>query len=369
MPSAVANHATLPEDLVHLRLLVVGGGSAGHVLPALPVIAQLQARGAKVSYVGTYSGLEQALLKNEDVAFYPISAGKLRRYFSWQNFTDLFRILRGVTQAWWLLGRIKPDVVFSKGGFVSFPVALAAWLRRVPVVAHESDITPGLANRLVLPFTKTLCVSFPQTQVGETKAKVVHTGTPLRQEMLHGDPNTGRELLGIGTDKPLLVVTGGSLGADALNTVIRSSLPRLLEHYHVLHVCGQGKLADITAAGYLQKEYVGEGWGDMLAAADLVVSRAGANALFELLTLAKPNLLVPLSAKASRGDQIQNAAYAEQAGYSLVVQEDEFDADALMQGLAQLEQHKLQFQQALVRFEKVDAATAIVDELVVLAGK
>jgi len=352
-----------------MHLLVVGGGSAGHVIPALPVIAAMQAIGAEVSYVGTYSGLEEDLVKDAGVAFYPISAGKLRRYFSWQNFTDLFRIMRGMVQAFFLLGRVKPDVVFSKGGFVSFPVALAAWLRRVPVVAHESDITPGLANRLVLPFTRTLCVSFPQTRIGHAKVKVVHTGTPLREAVVNGSAEAGRALLGIDTDKPLLVVTGGSLGADALNTVIRDALPQLLQRYYVLHVCGHGKLADAAAAGYMQKEYVGEGWGDMLAAADVVVSRAGANALFELLTIAKPNLLVPLSARASRGDQIQNAAYAQQAGYSHVVQEDVFDAAALMRGLAELEQNEAQYRQALASFEKVDAAAAIVDELLVLAAE
>lgn len=352
-----------------MHLLVVGGGSAGHVIPALPVIAAMQARGAEVSYIGTYSGLEASLVKDAGVVFYPIAAGKLRRYFSWQNFTDLFRILRGIVQAFFLLGRIKPDVVFSKGGFVSFPVALAAWLRRVPLVAHESDITPGLANRLVLPFAKTLCVSFAQTHVGSGKVRVVHTGTPLRAAIVSGNAQAGREMLDLDTDKPLLVVTGGSLGADVLNSVIRDALPQLLERYQVLHVCGQGKLADLDAPGYLQKEYVGEGWGDMLAAAEVVVSRAGANALFELLTIGKLNLLVPLSAKASRGDQIQNAAFAEQAGYSHVVAEEVFNVDTLMQGLAELEQLAPRYRARLAEFEKVDAAATIVDELLALTPK
>ncbi len=346
-----------------MHLLVVGGGSAGHVIPALPVIAAMQTRGARVSYVGTHSGLERELVKDLDVTFHAISAGKLRRYFSWQNFTDVFRIVWGVVQSLVLVGRMRPDVVFSKGGFVSFPVVFAAWLWRIPVVAHESDITPGLANRLVLPFARTLCVSFAQTRVDGARAKVVHTGTPLRQAIVHGDPEHGRALLGIDDTKPLLVVTGGSLGADALNRVVREALPRLLTQYRVLHVCGQGKLADIDAPGYLQREYVGDGWGDMLVAADVVVSRAGANALFELLTLGKLNLLVPLSAQASRGDQIQNAAYAEGEGYSVVLQEQAFNADSLVHALQELQQHGARYRDALAQFEKVDATAAIVAEL------
>lgn len=346
-----------------MQLLVVGGGSAGHVIPALPVIAAMQQAGAEVTFVGTHSGLEEELVASAGVTFHAISAGKFRRYFSWQNFTDLFRIGVGVVQAFFFIGRCKPDVVFSKGGFVSFPIAFASWLRRVPVVAHESDLTPGLANRLVLPFVDTLCVSFAQTKVAAGGARVVHTGTPLRTSILQGDAERGRQLLDVDTSRPLLIVTGGSLGADSLNAVVRDALPELAEHFVVVHVCGRGKLKSIEAAGYLQFEYVDEGWGDMLAAADIVLSRAGANALFELLALRKLNLLVPLSAQASRGDQVANAAFAEESGYSVVVAEQALDTTSLMVALETLLAHRQQYQDALATFVVPDATAAITAEL------
>lgn len=349
-----------------MRALVVGGGSAGHVIPALPVIEALKARGYAIDFVGTYSGLEESLIASAGVTFHAISAGKLRRYFSWQNFTDLFRIARGCWQAFWLLGRVKPDVVFSKGGFVSFPVALASWLRRVPLVAHESDLTPGLANRLVLPFTRTLCVSFAETRVSAA-VRVVHTGTPIRASMLQGNAERGRELLGLDDTRPLLIVTGGSLGADALNAVVRDAAPALVERFHVLHVCGAGKLKALDLDGYQQREYVGDDWGDMMAAADIVVSRAGANALFELLALRKPNVLVPLSAKASRGDQLDNAAFAERAGCSEVVLEEHLDADALLGAVAAVWQAREARTAAMAALEMPDAVATIVAELDQLA--
>ncbi|XOV82950.1 MAG: undecaprenyldiphospho-muramoylpentapeptide beta-N-acetylglucosaminyltransferase [bacterium] len=355
------------------HVLVVGGGSAGHVIPALPVIAELQQQGYQVSFVGTRSGLEEQLTAASGVRFYAVSAGKLRRYWSWQNVTDLFRILRGVLQSIVLVRRLQPDVVFSKGGFVSFPVALAAWLWRVPVVAHESDLTPGLANRLVLPFVRTLCVSFAQTaQVsGATlaRARVVLTGTPLREEITSGDAVRGRQILGLtDDDKPLLVVTGGSLGADALNAALRAALPELTRRYVVLHVCGPGKRQTLDMPGYIQREYIDEGWGDLLAAAAIVLSRAGANALFELLSLAKLNVLVPLSAKASRGDQIDNARVAAEAGYSVVLAEADLNTDTLLAALTRVEENRDQFAAALARFERPPAVPAIVREITAAIG-
>ena len=346
-----------------MHLLVVGGGSAGHVIPALPVIAVMQQAGAEVSYVGTHSGLEENLVSSAGVTFHAISAGKLRRYWSWQNLTDLFRIALGVVQAVWLILRLRPDVVFSKGGFVSFPIAFGSWLCRVPVVAHESDLTPGLANRLVLPFVATLCVSFPQTKINNNRVRVVHTGTPLRDSIVQGDATRGRQLLGLQDDRRLLIVTGGSLGADALNQAVRDSLIQLTEHFVVLHVCGPGKFTDLENPAYIQREYIDDGWGDILAAAEIVLSRAGANALFELLALRKLNLLVPLSAQASRGDQLSNAAYAEQQGYSAVLDESELTTENLLNALADLTARQDEYRQALENFIVPDAAESISSEL------
>ncbi len=349
-----------------MRLLVVGGGSAGHVLPARPVIERFIARGDEVVFVGTNSGLEAQLVDDLQLEFRSIASGKLRRYWSWENFTDVFRILLGCVQAVTLMLRLKPAVVFSKGGFVSFPIVFAAWLTRVPVVAHESDITPGLANRLALPFIKTLCVSFPgshdSVQRGG-KARVVHTGTPIRAQILEGDAARGRAALNLALDKPLLVVTGGSLGADRLNAIVRDAAATLCETFHVLHTCGANKVVPLSIEGYQPVEYVTDGWGDILAAADIVVSRAGANALFELLALRKKTLLVPLTAAASRGDQIDNAAYAVSAGLSRSVAEDALTSERLCLEVNELMQPDAELEAALAGFTVPDAVSLLVDEL------
>jgi UDP-N-acetylglucosamine--N-acetylmuramyl-(pentapeptide) pyrophosphoryl-undecaprenol N-acetylglucosamine transferase len=342
---------------------MTGGGTAGHVLPAVPVMAALRERGCEVAFVGSTSGLEEELLAGENVRYFGIASGKLRRYFSLENLGDAFRVLRGVVDAYRVLGRYRPDVVFSKGGFVSFPVVFAAWLKRVPVVAHESDLTPGLANRLALPFLRTLCVNFPDTRPGRFSGRVVHTGTPIRAALLQGDRERGRRLLEIDDERPVLLVTGGSLGADALNAAVREALPRLLERMHVVHVCGPGKTAPLTLPGYRQFEYVRDEWGDMLAAADLVLSRAGANTLFELLSLRKLNVLVPLSKRASRGDQLENAAYAEARGLSLVIEEEALTVDALVAALERLLAERAERLERLRAFVVPDAVTLLRDEI------
>ncbi len=322
------------------HVLFVGGGSAGHVVPALPVMQALQAKHWQLSYAGSSQGPERDLVAPLAVPFYPLAAGKLRRYFSWQNLTDMFRTLAGIWQAFWLLGRLRPDLVFSKGGFVSVPVVVAAWLRRVPVIAHESDVSPGLANRLALPFVSALCTNFPGTHISGPRLRrqpllLVRTGTPLRPALLAGDAQAGRVRCGAPPDKPLLLVVGGSLGARAINSLVWGALPALCARWHLVHICGPGQVrADLAGQpGYQAYEFVAEGWGDLLAAADLVVSRAGANALYELLALRKPNLLIPLGLGASRGDQIENAAFAEAAGYSKVLTEAGLNPDLFVDTL------------------------------------
>jgi UDP-N-acetylglucosamine--N-acetylmuramyl-(pentapeptide) pyrophosphoryl-undecaprenol N-acetylglucosamine transferase len=312
------------------RLLVTGGGTAGHVVPAIPVMERLLESGVVVDFVGSGSDFERELLSGLPVRYHGISTGKLRRYFSLENVLDAFRVIRGTWQAYWLVRRLRPDVVFSKGGFVSAPVVFAAWLQRRPVVAHESDLTPGLANRLALPFVRTLCVNFPVTRPSRFKGEVIYSGTPVRSALLNGDRAKGRALLGIPEGSAVVLVTGGSLGADRLNEVVRGALGGLLELASVVHVCGAGKTKDIDRPGYYQFEYVEDEWGDLLAAADVVVSRAGANTLYELLCLRKRNLLIPLPKKASRGDQLENAAYAQAEGFSHVIDESDLTATALV---------------------------------------
>jgi len=313
------------------HVVFTGGGSAGHVVPCLPLIRHFAQLGAVVSYIGSAAGPESDLVTPTGAPFFAIRAGKLRRYWSWRNFADLWWILIGVTQALRLLRRLQPTVVFSKGGYVAFPVVVAAWLCRVPVVAHESDLTPGLANRLSLPFVAAVCTTFAVTRFPARHCPIIHTGTPLRAELLGGDAARGREQLGVPVQRPVIVVVGGSLGAEGLNRVVRQALDGLLEFGVVAHVCGPGRTdaALATRAGYHQFEYVGNGWGDLLAAADVVISRAGANSLYELVALRKPHLLVPLPRSASRGDQLANAEYARGRGWSHVIGEETLDPSRL----------------------------------------
>ena len=345
------------------RAVVTGGGSAGHVIPALPVIEALHSKRWEVSFIGSDSGLEERLVAPLGTPFFSVRTGKLRRYFSVANLTDALRIPIGILQAFAILRRVRPDVVFSKGGFVAFPVVFAAWLRRIPVVAHESDLTPGLANRLSLPFVATLCASFEGTRLAARR--VVHSGTPIRDTLLNGDPDRGFDRAGLPGDRPMLVVVGGSLGAQRLNEVTRAALPGLTETFEVLHVCGAGHLdPDVeNTPGYVQREFVSDGWGDILAAATVVVSRSGANALHELLTLGKPNLLVPLPTTASRGDQIENAAYAAERGYSTVLAEADLTPETLVATARDVLGTLEAWRTRLAEFRAPDATALIVAEL------
>ena len=351
--------------------MVTGGGTAGHVLPALPVVETLLARGVAVDFVGGRSGFEERLVtplnagrgEAPQLTYHGIATGKLRRYFSLANLADAFRVPLGVWQAWRLIGRVRPDVVFSKGGFVSFPVVLSAWLRGVPVVAHESDLTPGLANRLAAPFVQSLCVNFDMHTAKHRR--VVVTGTPLRADLREGDAARGRETLGVASDKPLLLVVGGSLGATRLNEVVREALDELLPRYAVVHVCGPDKVDAALAhtPGYTQLEYVDAGWGDIIAAAQLVVSRAGAGALYEWCALGKPHLLVPLPKTASRGDQIENAAFAKAHGWSLVLAEEALTPVTLVDSVATLAAEASRIRERLTTFQARDSVALIIREL------
>ena len=344
------------------RLLVTGGGSGGHVLPAIAVAEHQRGKGWEVLFVGSRSGQEAALVEPRGIPCFGIASGKWRRYFSWTNLTDTVRVLLGILQALWLVRRQRPSVVFSKGGFVAFPVVVAAWCWRIPVVAHESDATQGLANRLSAPFIDTLCTSFADS-VHSARYRVVHTGTPLRPELLAGDAARGRDWLGVPAGMPVLLVTGGSLGAARLNEVLREALPQLTGWY-VVHVCGPGKLdSQSRAPHYRAFEFVDERWPDLLAAADLVVSRAGANALFELLALRKPNLLVPLPLAGSRGDQLHNAEFARLAGYSEVLPQEALGPERLVATVSAMAAALPDWRARLAAFEPPAALEAIAAEL------
>lgn len=320
------------------KIVLTGGGTAGHVTPHLALLARLQAEGYQVDYIGTAEGIERGMMADQaGVRYHAISSGKLRRYFSWRNLSDPFRVLAGFFQSCRILGQVKPDLVFSKGGFVAVPVVAAAWLRRIPVLAHESDITPGLANRISAVFAKQVATTFPECAKALGK-KGVHTGTPMRPELFTGSRENGLAFAGFDGRKPVLLMMGGSQGAQAVNEALRAALPQILPRVDVLHLCGKGKLAPELQGtpGYFQAEFVSEGLNDVLAAADYVLSRAGATAISEFLALKKPMLLVPLPLSASRGDQIVNAKDYEKRGLAKVLPQEQMTPDSLASALFDL---------------------------------
>ena len=319
------------------KIVLTGGGTAGHVMPNLALIPVLQQKGVEVHYIGSKQGMERDLVEGlSGVTYHPISTGKLRRYLSFQNITDAFRVCKGLSEAKGLLKAIRPDVVFSKGGFVSVPVVRAAKRHRIPVVLHESDLTPGLANKLYKPFVKKVATTFPEcAEALGDKAEMV--GTPLRPELFTGDRRKGLSFLGLKGEKPVLLMMGGSLGAQKVNAALREALPELLATFEVAHICGKGNLDESLNAtpGYAQKEFVSAELPDVFACADLVLSRAGSNALMEFQALARPLLLVPYPKGASRGDQILNAQSLEKRGLCRVLLQENMTAATLTESLMQ----------------------------------
>lgn len=340
------------------KIILTGGGSAGHVTPHFALIPHLEKRGWEIHYIGTHDGIERELMEPK-LPYYPISAGKLRRYFDLKNFSDPFRVLRGIIEAYQILRRIKPEIVFSKGGFVSVPVTIAAWLLHIPVILHESDLTPGLANKLSLPFASEICLTFPDS-TQYLKGKGIVTGTPIRDELFAGSRQDGLKLTRFGEDYPTLLVMGGSLGAAVLNNIVWDNLPTLIESYQIIHLCGKGnKNFKSEHERYYQVEYAQEELPHLLATADFVLSRAGANSIFELLALAKPHILVPLSLQASRGDQILNAESFEKQGFSLVIPEEELNWESLNSKLSTLELQQKEFRKKMQESQVSDGTNNI----------
>ena len=350
------------------RIVLTGGGTAGHVTPNIALIPRLKELGYEIHYIGSYDGIEKKLIEELQIPYYGISSGKLRRYFDVKNFTDPFKVLKGFREARHTLAEIRPNVLFSKGGFVSVPVVLAAKRLHIPVIIHESDLTPGLANKICIPSAAKVCCNFPETLAHLPADKAVLTGSPIRQELLEGNPIAALEFCHFTANKPVILVMGGSLGSASINDTIRGVLPELLKTYQVIHLCGKGKLDEGLnhTPGYVQFEYIKKELRDLFALADIVISRAGANAICELLALHKPNILIPLSAKASRGDQILNARSFEAQGFSIVLEEEEVTNLTLLNAIPPLMEEKDRYIQAMTASEQKDSIatiTGLIEEL------
>lgn len=348
------------------KIVLTGGGTAGHVTPNIALIPFLKENGYDVHYIGSYDGIEKRLVSDLGVPYYGISSGKLRRYLSLRNLTDPFRVIKGLSEANKLMKLIEPDIVFSKGGFVTVPVVMAAGKHNIPAIIHESDMTPGLANKLCRKHAVKVCCNFPETVKLIPDGKGILTGSPIRKELLTGDRAAGLKLCGFTTEKPVIMVIGGSLGALHVNEAIRAILHDLLRSYQVIHICGKGKVdkSFYETTGYYQFEYVNEELKNLFAAADIVVSRAGANVICELLAMKKPNLLIPLPANASRGDQILNANSFKKQGYSDVLLEEDMTNDTLLEAINNLYNNREQYIKAMDSSKLNDSINAIIDLIV-----
>lgn len=345
------------------KIVLTGGGTAGHVTPNIALLPSLKEAGYEIAYMGSYDGIEKKLIGDFDIPYTGISTGKFRRYLDPKNFTDPFRVIKGFSEAKKYLKEFKPDVVFSKGGFVSVPVVRAAASLHIPCIIHESDMTPGLANKLCIPVAWKVCCNFPETLKLLPQEKAVLTGSPIRAELAKGNKLAGLKLCGFTANKPIIMVIGGSLGAANVNKAVRDALPRLLHDFQVIHLCGKDKVDNLllNTPGYKQFEYIKSELKDLFAMADIVISRAGANAICELLALKKPNILIPLPAASSRGDQLLNAKSFESQGFSIVINEDDLTTNLLMDKVHELYFTRQTYSDAMSRSGQHDSVSTIMN--------
>jgi len=343
------------------KIVLTGGGTAGHVTPNIALLPSLQEAGYEITYMGSYDGIERKLIEDFQIPYVGIATGKFRRYLDVKNLTDPFRVIKGFGEARKFLKEYRPDVIFSKGGFVSVPVVRAAATLGIPCIIHESDMTPGLANKLCIPVAKKVCCNFPETYKMLPADKAVLTGSPIRAELAQGNKLAGLDMCGFTANKPVIMVIGGSLGAANVNKAVREALSPLLAKYQIVHLCGKGKTDDslLEIPGYKQFEYIKAELKDLFAMADIVISRAGANAICELLALHKPNILIPLPAASSRGDQILNARSFEDQGFSMVINEEILTTDLLVRKIDELYEKRHTFMENMSNSGQLDSIQTI----------
>ncbi|HEI7613131.1 TPA: undecaprenyldiphospho-muramoylpentapeptide beta-N-acetylglucosaminyltransferase [Staphylococcus aureus] len=349
------------------KIAFTGGGTVGHVSVNLSLIPTALSQGYEALYIGSKNGIEIEMIESQlpEIKYYPISSGKLRRYISLENAKDVFKVLKGILDARKVLKKEKPDLLFSKGGFVSVPVVIAAKSLNIPTIIHESDLTPGLANKIALKFAKKIYTTFEETLNYLPKEKADFIGATIREDLKNGNAHNGYQLTGFNENKKVLLVMGGSLGSKKLNSIIRENLDALLQQYQVIHLTGKGlKDAQVKKSGYIQYEFVKEDLTDLLAITDTVISRAGSNAIYEFLTLRIPMLLVPLGLDQSRGDQIDNANHFADKGYAKAIDEEQLTAQILLQELNEMEQERTRIINNMKSYEQSYTKEALFDKMI-----
>ena len=322
------------------KIVLTGGGTAGHIFPALALVDYLKDH--EIYYIGS-NGMEKKILSTyKNIKFYEIPSVKLVRKLTPKNLLIPFKLFRSIRLAKKVLKEISPDIIFSKGGFVSVPVVFAGKKLNIPVISHESDLSMGLANKLILKKCDVMCTTFLQTS--KLSPKCVFTGQPIRKELLNP------KFLGLKqsfqNSKPLVLVVGGSLGSQFINEKIWENLEDLTKICNIIHITGNSNKKDIQSEGYRQIEFSND-MGSLYSEADLVISRAGSGVINELLFFKKPMLLIPLSKKCSRGDQIENAKLFKKLGYCEMIEEEDFSSDLFFKKINHLLKNKQAYKKAM----------------------
>lgn len=350
-----------------MKIIVAGGGTGGHIIPNLALLQDLkqEVKNIEVLYIGSKNGMESKLVSQHGYPFKAISCGKLRRYFSVENFLDFFRVIFGIVQSFLIIIKFKPNIIFCKGGYVSLPVAIASGILNYPYIIHESDINLGLANKISMWKAKAICVSFPETfELFKKDKRVILTGNPVRAELNKGDKKRGFQFTQLNeNEKPIILIMGGSQGSEFINKLIHKWEKEILKKYQIMQIFGQGKMPkDAKKRGYFKIEYIGDELKDIYAITDLIIGRAGANSLAEIDYLDIPAILIPLK-YGSRGDQIDNAKSFIKNHNALILDEDDKHIDLMdmIDSLISFKKHKKK------KKEHISASQKIVNVLVDLA--
>ncbi len=308
-------------------IVLTGGGTAGHCIPHLSILPYLKKNFDKIYYIGSANGIEKEIIGKTDIPYFSINCAKLNRSFTVKNFSIPFKVLSGIIQSGKILDKLQPNVIFSKGGYVSIPVVIASHKRKIPIISHESDYSIGLANKLTSKYCKKILTSFPETAINIKNGEF--TGPPIRSDIFEINKKDAISFFGFNGEKPILLVTGGSLGAKIINDTLRNSLKFLLPKFDILHICGKNNLDNnLEQKGYVQVEFL-TNMEYALVASDICITRAGSNTLFELMSLKKPCVLIPLPQGISRGDQVLNASYFQKLGLTYVLNQSELTPESL----------------------------------------
>jgi UDP-N-acetylglucosamine--N-acetylmuramyl-(pentapeptide) pyrophosphoryl-undecaprenol N-acetylglucosamine transferase len=341
-----------------MKILFTGGGTGGHIMPVLAVAEEIRKtkssnKKLEFMFIGPDNDFNKAI-SGAGIEVKTIKAGKLRRYFSLENLTDIFKIIFGTIQSLYIVYKFRPDVVFSKGGFASVPPVIASWIWRVPILSHESDIVPGLANKIISRFTKKIYISFKDTEKYLPSEKTVLVNSLIREDILNGDKNRARKIFDLEENVPTILIFGGSQGAQKVNEVALKALPAILEKYQVIHICGMKNYEKIKDAlkhkRYKLYPYLNDNLKEAYALCDVVISRAGANSLFEIIALEKPSIIIPLPTSANN-HQCKNAEYFSRKGMIVLVKEEDLTEVVLEENIFKLLQEE-DYRSSIIKMTK-----------------